>query len=207
MNYLKNLKWDMIAFSLGCIAMGILLAFFPQDVEKIMSICLAVLMFIYTIRHTVEYFRRRNLEGFTGYELVLAVIFLVLGIVCLTQMDKLITLLAYFIAAIVLVSGLLKIEGAFDLKRMGSKWIPMLVIGLIFILIAIVFFIYPPQEGKDKGQTLVAAAGFALMFVGVVNFITTLAISGKIKRWMKTQSGSPKVVEVEYEEVKDEENK
>lgn len=207
MNYLKNLKWDMIAFSLGCIAMGILLAFFPQDVEKIMSICLAVLMFIYTIRHTVEYFRRRNLEGFTGYELVLAVIFLVLGIVCLTQMDKLITLLAYFIAAIVLVSGLLKIEGAFDLKKMGSKWIPMLVIGLIFILIAIVFFIYPPQEGKDKGQTLVAAAGFALMFVGVVNFITTLAISGKIKRWMKTQSGSPKVVEVEYEEVKDEENK
>ena len=207
MNYLKNLKWDMIAFSLGCIGMGILLAFFPQDVEKIMSICLAVLMFIYTIRHTVEYFRRRNLEGFTGYELVLAVIFLVLGIVCLTQMDKLITLLAYFIAAIVLVSGLLKIEGAFDLKRMGSKWIPMLVLGLIFILIAIVFFIYPPQEGKDKGQTLVAAAGFALMFVGVVNFITTLAISGKIKKWMKTQSGSPKVVEVEYEEVKDEENK
>ena len=201
MNYLKNLKWDMIAFSLGCIAMGILLAFFPQDVEKIMSICLAVLMFIYAIRHTVEYFRRRNMDGFTGYELVLAVIFLVLGIVCLTQMDKLITLLAYFIAAIVLVSGLLKIEGAFDLKRMGSKWIPMLVIGLIFIIIAIVFFIYPPQEGKDKGQTLVAAAGFALMFVGVVNFITTLAFSGKIKRWMKTQSVSPKVIDVEYEDV------
>lgn len=207
MNYLKSLKWDMIAFSLGCIAMGILLVFFPQDVEKIMSICLAVLMFIYAIRHTVEYFRRRNMDGFTGYELVLAVIFLVLGIVCLTQMDKLITLLAYFIAAIVLVSGLLKIEGAFDLKRMGSKWIPMLVIGLIFIIIAIVFFIYPPQEGKDKGQTLVAAAGFALMFIGVVNFITTLTFSGKIKRWMKTQSGSPKVVDVEYEEVEDKENK
>ena len=45
------------------------------------------------------------------------------------------------------------------------------------------------------------------MFVGVVNFITTLAVSGKIKRWTKTQSGSPKVVEVEYEEVDDEENK
>ncbi len=207
MNYLKNLKWDMIVFSLGCIAMGILMAFFPQDVEKIMSICLAILMFIYAIRHTTEYFRRRNMNGFTGYELVLAVIFLVIGIVCLTQMDKLMTLLAYFIAAIVLVSGLLKIEGAFDLKRMGSKWIPMLVIGLIFILLAIVFFIYPPQEGKDKGQTLVAAAGFALMFVGVVNFITTLAISGKIKRWMKTQSGSPKVVDVEYEEVNDKDEK
>ena len=141
------------------------------------------------------------MDGFTGYELVLAVIFLVLGIVCWTQMDKLITLLAYFIAAIILVSGLLKLEGAFDLKRMGSRWVPMLVIGLIFVLLAILFFIYPLQEGKDKGQTLVAAAGIALMFVGSVNFITTLAVSGKIKRWTKTQSGSPKVIDVEYEEV------
>ena len=121
-------------------------------------------------------------------------------------MDKLITLLAYFIAILVLVSGLLKIEGAFDLKRMGSRWVPMLVIGVIFVLLAVLFFIYPPQEGKDKGHTLVAAAGFALMFVGVVNFITTLAISGKINRWTKTQSGSPKVVEVEYEEVNDKDN-
>lgn len=201
MRYLKSLKWEMIVFSLGCIAMGILLAFFPQDVEKIMSICLAVLMFIYAIRHTIEYFRRRDMDGFTGYELVLAVIFLVLGIICWTQMDKLIALLAYFIAAIILVSGLLKLEGAFDLKRMGSRWVPMLVIGLIFVLLAILFFIYPPQEGKDKGQTLVAAAGIALMFVGAVNFITTLAVSGKIKRWTKTQSGSPKVIDVEYEEV------
>ncbi len=205
MNYLKSLKWEMIVFSLGCIAMGILLAFFPQDVEKIMSICLAVLMFIYAIRHTIEYFRRRDMDGFTGYELVLAVIFLVLGIICWTQMDKLITLLAYFIAAIILVSGLLKLEGAFDLKRMGSRWVPMLVIGLIFVLLAILFFIYPPQEGKDKGQTLVAAAGIALMFVGAVNFITTLAVSGKIKRWTKTQSGTPKVIDVEYEDVDDKE--
>ena len=207
MNYLKSLKWDMIAFSLGCVAMGVLMAFFPQDVEKIMSICLAILMFVYAIRHTTEYFRRRRMDGFTGYELVLAVIFVVLGIVCLTQMDKLVTLLAYFIAIIVLVSGLLKVEGAFDLKRMGSRWVPMLVIGIIFVLLAILFFIYPPQEGRDKGHTLVAAAGFALMFVGVVNFITTLAVSGKIKRWTKTQSGSPKVIDVEYEDVDDKENK
>ncbi len=201
MNYLKSLKWEMVVFSLGCIAMGILMAFFPQDVEKIMAICLGILMFIYAIRHALEYFRRRRMEGFTAYELVLAVIFVILGIICLTQMHKLITLLAYFVAAIVLVSGLLKIEGAFDLKRMGSKWIPMLVIGVIFVLLAIVFFLYPPQEGKDKGQTLVAAAGFALLFVGVVNFITTLAVSGKISRWTKTQSGSPKVIDVEYEDV------
>ena len=201
MNYLKSLKWEMIVFSLGCIAMGILMAFFPQNVEDILKYCMAILMFVYAIRHTIEYFRRRDMDGFTSYELVLAVIFLVLGIICLTQMDKIITLLAYFIAAIVLVSGLMKLENAFDLKRMGSKWIPMLVVGLIFILLAIVFFIYPPQEGNDKGDTLIAAAGIALMFVGLVNLITTLAVSGKIKRWTKTQSGTPKVIDVEYEEV------
>lgn len=204
MNYLKSLKWEMVVFSLGCIAMGILMAFFPQDVEKILSYCLSILLFVYAIRHAIEYFRRRKMEGFTAYELVLAVIFLVLGIICLTQMNRLITLLAYLVAAIVLISGLMKLENALDLKKMGLKWIPLLVVALIFILLAIVFLIYPSQEGKDKGQTLVAAAGIALIFVGVVNFITTLAISGKIKRWTKTQSGSPKVIDVEYEDVDDE---
>ena len=118
-------------------------------------------------------------------------------------MNKLITLLAYFIAAIVLVSGLMTLENAFDLKRMGLRWIPMLVVAFIFILLAVVFMIYPPQEGKDKGQTLVAAAGIALIFVGVVNFITTLTISGKIKRWTKTQTGSPKVIDIVYDDVKE----
>ncbi len=204
MKYLKSLKWEMAVFSLGCIAMGILMAFFPQDVEKIMAICLGVLMFIYAIRHVIEYFRRRNMSGFTAYELVLAIIFLILGIICLTKMDKLITLLAYFVVAIILVSGLMKLENAFDLKRMGRRWVPMLVIALIFILLSVVFMIYPSQEGKDKGQTLVAASGFALIFVGAVNFITTLAISGKINRWTKTQSRSPKVIDIEYEDVDDE---
>ena len=191
----------MILFSLGCIAMGVLMLFFPQDVKDIMAVCLGILMFVYAIRHCIEYFRRKDMDGFTGYELVLAVLFLILGIVVLTQMDRLVVFLAYFVAAIVLVSGLMKLENAFDLKRMGSKWIPMLVIGLIFIILAIVFLVYPAQEGKDKGDTLVAASGIAFMFVGAINLITTLVLSGKIKRWTKTQSGSPKVVEIEYEEV------
>ena len=54
MNYLKSLKWEMVVFSLGCIAMGILMAFFPQDVEKILSYCLSILMFVYAIRHAIE---------------------------------------------------------------------------------------------------------------------------------------------------------
>lgn len=205
MNYLKSLKWEMVVFSLGCIAMGILMAFFPNDARDIFGIALGILMFFYSIRHFTEYFRRRKMEGFTAYELVLGVVFLVLGIVVIVYRQQLTTLLAYIVAIIILVSGLMKLENAFDLKRMGLKWVPMLVVALIFISLAVVFFIYPPQEGKDKGQTLVAAAGIVFMFVGFVNLITTLAISGKIKRWTKTQSGTPKVIDVEYEDVDDKE--
>ena len=169
------------------------------------GIALGILMFFYSIRHFTEYFRRRKMEGFTAYELVLGVVFLLLGIVVIVYRQQLTTLLAYIVAIIILVSGLMKLENAFDLKRMGLKWVPMLVVALIFISLAVVFFIYPPQEGKDKGQTLVAAAGIVFMFVGFVNLITTLAISGKIKRWTKTQSGTPKVIDVEYEDVDDKE--
>ena len=201
MNYLKSLKWEMIIFSLGCIGFGAWFVFDnPKSVTALLGVVIAVIMFFYAIRHCIEYFRRKGLNSFTGYELVLGVVFLALGFIALYQMDTIIKLLAYLVGIIILVSGLMKLENAFDLKRMGSKWIPMLIIALIFIVLAFVFFIKPPEDG-NQGDTLIKFSGIAFMFVGLINLITTLAISGKIKNWTRKTVKTPKVIDVEYEEV------
>lgn len=202
MNYIKNLKWEMIIFSIGCIAIGILFTFFPSNAKDILGTVLAIVMFFYSIRHFIEYFRRKDMNGFTGYELVLGVIFLVLGFICLYKMGTIIKILGFFVGAIILISGLMKVENAFDLKRMGKKWIPMLVIAIILIILSIVFFIHPNESGKNQGDTMLAFAGIAFMFVGFVNLISTLAISSAINEWTKEQSKvGPKVIDVEYEDV------
>ena len=202
MNYIKNLKWEMIIFSLGCIAVGVLFTFFPHSAKDILGVVIAIVMFFYSIRHFIEYFRRKDMNGFTGYELVLGVIFLVLGFICLYKMGTIIKILGFYVGAIILISGLMKVENAFDLKRMGKKWIPMLVIAIILIILSIVFFIHPDESGKNQGDTMLAFAGIAFMFVGFVNLISTLAISSAINEWTKEQSKvGPKVIDVEYEDV------
>ena len=205
MDYLKSLKWEMIIFSLGCIGLGILFTFYPGQAKTILGIVLAVTLFFYSLRHFIEFFRRRNLENIFKYELVLGILFLILGIIVLTKMDTIIKLFAFFVGVIIFISGLMKFENAIDLKRMGKKWIPMLVIAVIFILLSLVFFMKPSEADKNQGDTLLAFTGAAFMFVGLINFITTLAFSGKIKEWTREQSvniNNGEVVDVDYEEVK-----
>ena len=190
----------MVFFSLGCIALGVMFTFYTDTSMEVLGALTAIILFFYAIRHFIEYFRRKDMDGFTGYELVLGVVFLVLGFVALYQMETIIKLFAYFVGAIILISGFMKMENAFDLKRMGRKWIPMLVIALIFIVLAFVFLFKPAEEG-NQGPTLIKFSGIAFMFVGLVNLITTLAVSGKIKDWVKEKAHSTKVVDVDYEEV------
>ena len=204
MDYLKNLKWEMIIFSLECIAMGVLFTFFSSSAKDIVAIVLSIVLFFYSIRHFIEYFRRRDMENVFRYELVLGVVFLILGIVVLTQMDTIMKLFAYFVGTIILISGLMKLENAIDLKRMDRKWIPMMVIAFVFIILSLIFFIKPIEDGKDQGDTLLVFSGIAFLFVGVVNLITTLSISGSIKEWTREQSQvDTKVVDADYEEVKE----
>lgn len=208
MNYLKNLKWEMIVFSLGCIGIGILLCFFPKSTTSILAGAVAAIMFVYAIRHFLEFFRRTGMEKVYKYELVMGVVFAILGVIALTQMDKILSFISYFIAILVFISGLMKIENAIDLKRMNKHWITMMVIGILFMVLSIIIFIAPMNDDTGKktaGDIILITSGAVLMFVGVVNLITTLVYSSKIKVWTKEQSSNADVVDVEYEEVNNKE--
>ena len=46
MNYLKNLKWEMILFSLISIVLGVLMWLYPNQIVKTACVILAVILFI-----------------------------------------------------------------------------------------------------------------------------------------------------------------
>jgi len=208
MNYIKTLKWEMIIFSLVCIGVGSVLAFMPKTSTVILGAAIATLLFIYAIRHFVEYARRYNTNDVFKYELVVGIIFTILGIIVLTKMDSILSIISYMIAAIIFISGLMKLENAFDLKKMGRHWVPMLVIAIMLVIIGIIIFMAPMNKSDDgrstAGDVVLIATGISLMFTGLVNLITTLSISGKINRFnkeIKDNMTSGDVIDVEYEEV------
>lgn len=216
MNYLKNLKWEMMTFSLISIALGILMILFPTKILAVVCTAIASIFFLFGIKNLLEYLKKDTLGQFYQYKLVLAIIFFVIGIVVICCMETILSIITYAIAIVIVVSGLMKVENALDLKKMGAKWIPLMVFAVICIVLGLSVLGMPLNRNDNGTETagsfFVQCAGGILAFTGLVDVITTMSISGKIKVWKKETYVKDKledskkkddsdVVDVDYEEV------
>lgn len=202
MNYLRNLKWEMIIFSLASIVMGILMWRFPDKIITAVCITLAGILFIMGIRYFIEYRRKDALGDFYKYELVIAIALFIGGIVVLVSMKSILSIITYVIAIIIIVSGLMKVENALDLKKMNTRWVPLLVFAIICILLGISVLMMPMNDNdngtKTAGDFFVQCSGIIFAVTGLIDLITTLSVSSKIKQWTneKIVQNTP-----DYEEV------
>lgn len=187
MNYLKNLKWEMILFSLASIVIGILIFFYPSQIINAVCIVLASILFVLGARYLLEYRRNNEISNFYRYELVAGIALILGGIVVLCCMKLILSFITYVIAIIIIISGLMKVENALDLKKMGNNWIPLMVFAVICIMLGISVLMMPMDDNDNGTSTasgfLIQASGIILAVTGFVDLITTLSVSGKIKRW------------------------
>lgn len=192
MSYLKNLKWEMILFSILSIVMGILMWMYPNKIMTALCIILASILFIMGIRYIIEYKRKNAIMEFHKYELVAGVALIAGGIVVLSCMNLILSIITYVIAIIIIISGLMKVENSLDLKRMGCNWLPLLVFAIVCILLGISVLMMPMNQNdngtKTAGNFLIQCTGIIFAVTGGIDLITTLAVSGKIKRWTRKQT-------------------
>lgn len=187
MNYLKNLKWEMILFSLISIVLGVLMWLYPKQIVKTACVILAVILFIMGIRYFIEYRRTNSIRKYYQYELVASIALIIGGIVVLCCMDWILSIITYVIAIIIIISGLMKVENSLDLKRMRCHWIPLMIFAIICIILGISVLMMP-MDHNDNGTTtagdfFIQVSGIILAVTGLIDLITTLTVSGKIKRW------------------------
>ena len=78
-----------------------------------------------------------------------------------------------------------EIENALDLRRMGCHWIPLLVFAIICIILGISVLTMPMNHNDDgtrtAGDFLIQCSGAIFAVTGLIDLITTLSVSGKIK--------------------------
>lgn len=204
MNYLKNLKWEMILFSLLSIIMGILMWKYPGKIITALCIALAAIFFIMGLRYLIEYKRRDALGDFYRYELVAGVALIIGGIVVLICMKSILSIITYVIAIIIIVSGLMKVENALDLKKMNCHWVPLMVFAIVCILLGISVLMMPMNNDdgtRTAGEFFIQCAGIIFAVTGFIDLITTLSVSGKIKQWTIERNAYQADKEIEYEEV------
>ena len=211
MSYLKNLKWEMILFSLTSIAVGILMFLYPSQIINAMCIVLASILFIMGARYLLEYRRNNALSNFYRYEMVAGVALILGGIVVICCMKLILSMVTYIIAIIIIISGLMKVENAIDLKRMGRNWIPLMVFAVICIMLGISVLMMPMDHNDDgtttAGDFLIQCSGVIFAVTGFIDLITTLSVSGKIKVWTVERNAyeaDSDIIDVDYEETDDE---
>lgn len=187
MNYLKNLKWEMVFFSLASIVIGILMFFYPSQIINAVCIVLAAILFVLGIRYLLEYRRNNVINDFYRYELVAGIALILGGIVVLCCMKLILSFITYVIAIIIIISGLMKVENSLDLRKMGSNWIPLMVFAVICIMLGISVLMMPMDNNDNGTYTasgfLIQASGIIFAVTGLIDLITTLSVSGKIKKW------------------------
>ena len=213
MKYLKNLKWEMVLFSLTSIAIGILMFIYPSQIINAVCIVLAAILFLMGARYLLEYRRNNAISDFYKYELVAGIALILGGIIVLCCMKMILSMITYIIAIIIIVSGLMKVENSLDLKRMGNNWIPLMIFAVICIMLGVSILMMPMDHNdngtKTAGDFMIQCAGILFAVSGVVDLITTLTVSGKIKVWTveKNTFVSDDGYEEVYQEDGDEEQK
>ena len=63
---------------------------------------------------------------------------------------------------------------------MDSHWVFLLIVAIVNVLLGIVILINP----QNTAVFVTRITGIILTYSGVVDLITTLTVSGKIRRWV-----------------------
>lgn len=188
MRYLLNLKWEMLLFSVLSIVVGVLMFLQPSKIITAISILLAVILFVMGIKNIFEFWRD-TMETYHKYKLVVGILFIVAGIFVIVKMNIILSIITYAVGIIIIISGLMKLENAFDLKKMDERWVPLLVFSILCIVLGILILFMPMNHNDNgtitAGDFFIKCAGAIFAFTGLVDLVTTLTVSSKIKSWMR----------------------
>lgn len=193
MEALKKIKWDMIATSVMCTALGIILVIFPEAVNEMITYVLAAGMFVISILEFYNYFRQSAENTIYGNSLVFAVTTLILGIIVLAKRYLIISLIPLFLGILILVSGVKKLQNSFDMLRLKiSGWLTVMILAAINIVFGTVMVVY----SFESATVITILIGAGLIYSGLTDLFSTLWVSSCAKKCMKEAAS------VDYDDTK-----
>ncbi len=174
MDILKKIRWDMITTSVICILLGAVLIFFPKAVNEMIAYVIAAAMFVISIIEFYNYFKKNVKTDFYRNDLVYAVVTLVIGIVMLAKRDAIISLIPMVLGALIIISGVKKLQNALDLIRLEMNgWKSVLALSVINIIFGIVMVVCAFQTAT----AITILIGVGLVYSGITDLFAIIRVS------------------------------
>ncbi len=171
MNIYKNVN-ILVTALLSILISGILL-FIPQvqAVHIVYTIC--ALVAIAGVALIIQYFITDAYKQINEYGFSQGVLFLILGVCGLIRAKDISTYLIAFFSIFVLLSSVINLQYALDLKRMKNKlWVPQLILALALTICATVALIDPFKSVTTK-ETFIY---YVMLADGVFTLIANLSL-------------------------------
>ena len=188
MNEVKNFSKSYIFLSALYVALGVVLLAWPALSVKMIGIGIGIVMLVLGITYAIIYFTKDNPKGFLQMDLVIGIICLAFGVFILLNQSFLTTVLPFAMGIILLLGAVVKIQSAFNMKRMiYKKWYLMLIAALLIVALAVVLLCNPFEQERH----MLLYIGCCLMFDGLTNLISMCCILFRVRKLARIQKKNP----------------
>lgn len=123
---------------------GLCLLLFPQMTTSVVFWGLAAALMIMGAINLIGYFRASVIAAVTGDSMASGLLMIVLGLVVGFAQETIASLLPVIFGIVLFIGGILKTQGAFDLKRMGDmRWFITLIGALVSLSFGVIVLCNP----------------------------------------------------------------
>ena len=190
MKEVKQFSKSYIFISALYVVLGVVLLAWPTLSVQMICYGLAVAMIVIGISYGIMYFTKDSLEGFLQMDLVIGIVCLAFGIFILLNPTFLSSVLPFAMGIILLLGAIVKIQSAFNMKKLRlKKWYLILICALVIGVLGAVLLWNPFEEEKY----MILYIGICLILDGLTNLISLICIQVKVKKLAKIQREHPEV--------------
>ena len=190
MKEVKQFSKSYIFISALYVVLGVVLLAWPTLSVQMICYGLAVAMIVIGISYGIMYFTKDSLEGFLQMDLVIGIVCLAFGIFILLNPTFLSSVLPFAMGIILLLGAIVKIQSAFNMKKLRlKKWYLILICALVIGVLGAVLLWNPFEEEKY----MILYIGICLILDGLTNLISLICIQTRLRKLKKIQKANPDI--------------
>lgn len=205
MNEKKHFKTSYIWVSLGYVILGAIFLIRPELSLNMLCYAFGTLTIVYGIVHLITYFVKDRMVSVFRYDMVIGIIAVALGIFILICPQLVINILPLLIGIFIVLSSVMKVQNAVDLKRTEHpRWWLFLIFALISVALGVTLILNP----FESATLLIMFIGGSLLADGIMSLWSMLSLTlslRKVRKAMKELEERAKMERVEGEVIVEQE--
>lgn len=176
---LKNWKVQEIGGAVDLLICGLVLLLMPELTLVTIANVIGILVIMIGAFFLIGYFLRKELAAGNN-DLIKGLVIVCIGIFICVKSELVVSVLPVVLGIGVVLSGILKLQHAFDLKRMGfDTWVRIGLTAAVNIFIGLIVILNP----FSTVAWLMRLVGIGFLFSGVTDLITTIYVSKKASEY------------------------